>query len=196
MKKADFLKKLEYCLDALPKEDINRSLNYYEEIILDRMEDGLSEEEAVAAIGSIDDVVHQILFETPITKLIKRKVSKIKRGTLGITLIILGSPIWISLLAAFLVLFISAYTVIFSLVVTYYAVGISVIALGIVGIVLFFPLLFSGSAAAGVLHLGIGVFATGLGIIVIGTIKPVTKAAVILSKKIILGIKLCFIKKS
>ena len=65
MKRIEFLNQLKAQLWALPEADIQCSLDYYSEMIDDRMEDGLSEEEAVAAIGDLDEIVKQILNETP-----------------------------------------------------------------------------------------------------------------------------------
>ena len=47
MKKQEFLDLLKNRLWALPERDIQQSLDYYKEMIDDRMEDGLSEEDAV-----------------------------------------------------------------------------------------------------------------------------------------------------
>lgn len=52
MTKAEFLKALEEKLSALSAEDRAASLAYYEEIIDDRMEEGLCEADAVAAAGA------------------------------------------------------------------------------------------------------------------------------------------------
>ena len=57
MKRNEFLSKLKERLWALPEADKQCSLDYYSEMIDDRMEDGLSEEEAVAAIGDLDEIV-------------------------------------------------------------------------------------------------------------------------------------------
>ena len=65
MKKKEFLEKLQASLWAMPETDKQRSVDYYAEMIDDRMEDGLSEEEAVAAIGDLDEIVKQILNESP-----------------------------------------------------------------------------------------------------------------------------------
>ena len=48
MSKTEFLTELKKALEGLPEEDIEKSLEYYSEMIDDRIEDGLSEEEAVA----------------------------------------------------------------------------------------------------------------------------------------------------
>ena len=60
MKKNDFLEKLEKLLDGLPKCDIDSSVEYYSEMIDDKMEEGLSEEEAVAAIGTPEEIAENI----------------------------------------------------------------------------------------------------------------------------------------
>ena len=63
MTKADFLNALDHRLGALSEIDIARSLDYYEEMIDDRMDDGMTEEEAVAAIGDPEAVSRDILRE-------------------------------------------------------------------------------------------------------------------------------------
>ena len=65
MTKAEFLKALEEKLSALSAEDRAASLAYYEEIIDDRMEEGLCEADAVAAAGPVEEAAAQLLAETP-----------------------------------------------------------------------------------------------------------------------------------
>ena len=65
MTKQEFLRALWNKLSALPSEDVGRALDYFSEMIDDRMESGLTEEEAVAAIGSVDDAVAKIAVELP-----------------------------------------------------------------------------------------------------------------------------------
>ena len=65
MTKQEFLRALWNKLSALPSEDVGRALDYFSEMIDDRMENGLTEEEAVAAIGSVDDAVAKIAVELP-----------------------------------------------------------------------------------------------------------------------------------
>ena len=57
MNKTEFLERLGERLSGLPQEDIDERLGFYGEMIDDRMEENLSEEEAVAQIGSMDDIV-------------------------------------------------------------------------------------------------------------------------------------------
>ena len=70
MTKTDFMRNLSDRLVSVTPERISpsdamRSLDYYEEMIDDRMEDGMSEEEAVAAVGHPDDVFRDILAALP-----------------------------------------------------------------------------------------------------------------------------------
>ena len=53
MTKQAFAAALRNELSGLPREDIDRSIDFYCEMIDDRMEEGLTEEEAVSAIGSV-----------------------------------------------------------------------------------------------------------------------------------------------
>ena len=78
MTKQEFLEKLQVSLYGLPKADIDERVSFYGEMIDDRVEEGLSEEEAVADIGTIDGIVSEILSETPITKLVKEKICMVK----------------------------------------------------------------------------------------------------------------------
>ena len=66
MKKSEFLAALAAKLSNI--EDSQGTVEYYGEMIYDRMEDGMSEEEAVAAMGSIDDIALCLPASTPPNK--------------------------------------------------------------------------------------------------------------------------------
>ena len=74
MNKQQFLAQLRKGLSGLPQNDIEERLTFYSEMIEDQMEDGLSEEEAVSAIGSVDESVAQVVAETPLVKIAKEKI--------------------------------------------------------------------------------------------------------------------------
>ena len=101
MSKAEFLTKLRESLSGLAPADINTSMEFYSEIIDDRMEEGLSEEEAVACLGSIDDIRDKVLEAVPITKIVKEKIKPGKpMGALAVILLIIGFPLWFPLVIA------------------------------------------------------------------------------------------------
>ena len=112
MNKEKFLEELYHLLKNLPKSERQQHLDYYAEMIDDRIEDGLREEEAVAALGSPADIATQILGDVPAKPVRKYPVW-------AIILIVLGSPLWISLLLA-------AAAVVLSVVISLAAVYISV----------------------------------------------------------------------
>ena len=99
MNKQEYLESIRSRISAMPADDINRFMDYYSEMIDDRVEDGLSEEEAVADMGSPDAAVEQILEDMPLTKLVKEKIKpKHELKAWEVVLIVLGSPVWIPLL--------------------------------------------------------------------------------------------------
>ena len=59
MNKQEFLMQLRKGLSYMPQEDIEERLTFYSEMIDDRMEEGLSEEDAVLAVGPVDDIISQ-----------------------------------------------------------------------------------------------------------------------------------------
>lgn len=68
MTKKQFLAAIRQRLAGLAQGDVERFLDYYAEMIDDRMEDGLSEEEAVASMGTPEYVAAQILMDSPAGK--------------------------------------------------------------------------------------------------------------------------------
>lgn len=59
MTKSDFILSLSEALADLPGQERVRVLEYYEEMIDDRIENGMAEEEAVAAMGSIEEILKE-----------------------------------------------------------------------------------------------------------------------------------------
>ncbi len=73
MNKNEFISTLKKRLDGVPIEDINKSVDYYSEMIEERREEGMSEEEAVEALGNIEDIISQILSEAFLPKQAEEK---------------------------------------------------------------------------------------------------------------------------
>ena len=82
MSKQQFLAELRTALAGLPQDDIEERLNFYGEMIDDRMEEGLTESEALEGIGSVSDIAEQTLAEIPLTKLVKERIAP-KRSLRG-----------------------------------------------------------------------------------------------------------------
>lgn len=178
MNKEQFLIELAAALAGLPEEDIEKSLEYYSEMIDDRTEDGLSEEEAVAALGTIADIRAQIIKDTPLPKIIKEKV-KPKRSFRGweIAVIIIGFPLWFPLLISAASVVFSLYVTLWSVIIAFFAVDIAFFAGALAGILASLPVFITGNAAAGLLLIGAGLLCAGLGLLwfflCIGTTKGI-----------------------
>ena len=196
MTKLKFLLELHDRLSGLPKNDIEERLSFYSEMIEDRMEEGLSEEEAVAAVGSVDEIAMQIISETPLIKVAKEKIKpKRKLRAWEIVLLALGSPIWLALLIAVFAVVISLYAVIWSVVGAFWSVfgafcGVAIG--GVAGGALFIAL---GKIPVGIAIIGAGVTLAGLAIFAFFGCLAATKGVVWLTKKVALGIKFCFVGK-
>ncbi len=196
MTKHEFFEELKARLSALPEEDIKASLDYYEEMIDDRIEEGLSEEEAVEAIGTPADIAADILKEMPLTKLVAARVRHKRRlAAWEIVLLILGSPIWFSLLVAAFAVVLSVYIVIWSVVISLYAVGISLAAASLACLVYGFAVVNLQGIAARLPAIGAGFLVAGLSLFMWLGCKYVTKGVIALSKLIFRGIKSLFIRK-
>lgn len=196
MNKAEFLAALRERLSGLPEEDFNRSVDYYTEMIDDRMEDGMSEEEAVACLGSMDEIITQILSEVSLPKLVKEKV-KPKRALAvwEIILIIISAPIWFPIVLSVVTTILSAYLSIWMMVLSLYLLDLSIAISGIAFIGLAIAELFKGAFAVFGALLGFGLVALGVSILLFFTFNLITKGIIYISKKVLLGIKSLFIRK-
>jgi len=196
MTKQEFLAALGKGLSGLPQEEKEERLSFYSEMIDDRMEEGLSEEEAVAQIGSIDEIVSGIIGEIPLSKLIKEKVKpgrKLKAWE--IVLIVLGAPLWLPLLIAAAAVVFSLYVTVWALIVSLWAVFIAFAGGGIWSIVCGVAYLVAGNNPMGLAAIGIGLVLLGLSVYLFFACKAATFGAARLTKRCILWLKKRFVKK-
>ena len=196
MKKNEFLAELRGRLAGLSEADLNRSLDYYAEMIDDRMEDGLSEEEAVNAVGTPAESANEILGEMPLAKLVKARVKpKGRMAAWEVVLLILGSPLWLALLLTLFAAVLSLYIALWSVVISLWAVEVALGGTVLVGVVALPISLIQGNVWAGVALLGVGVFAAGLCIFGYYGCRNATKGACLLGKRLFRFVKSCFIRK-
>ena len=196
MNKYEFLGRLRERLAGLPPKDIEKSLDYYAEMIADRIEDGMSEEEAVAALGTIDEIVAQILEETPLPKLVKEKVRpKRPLRTWEILLIVLGFPLWLPLLIAFASIIFSVLVAIGSVVISVFAVAVAVGACALAFTVAGFICIATARGALGTILIGATLICSGLCILFFVGATYASKGILWLYKKGIYAIKSCFVGK-
>ena len=174
------------------------------------MEDGLSEEEAVASLESMDTIAERIILDnTPLPTLIKTRVHQEKEQRTPdthkygnrvwiILLLVLGFPLWFSILVTVGVVILACYIVLWSLILVLFSI---VLSLGLSGLLClfatFFVLPFNGISALACL--GAGLLLAGLTILswfpaVLGT-KGLVFLTGKMGKAIGRSIKSLFIRK-
>ena len=181
MTKKEFLSSLESKLQGLPKEDINNRLDFYSEMIDDRIEEGKTEDQAIEEIGSVDEVVEQIAEETPLLKLVKERI-KPKRSLRAweIIVIILGFPLWLPLLLAFAIICFIPYILMWVFVLVTYAMEIAFAASSVYGVVGFFLQMSQGNFS--LMYIGIALLGLGLSFLFIFACIGITKGTIKLTK--------------
>lgn len=207
MNKSDFLAQLGGQLSGLSQTDLDKSLAYYNEMIDDRIEDGASEEEAVAAVGTPQQAATQILSELPLSKVLKVKMKKSERLPAWATVLLaIGSPIWLSLIiaafaiilslaAAALAVVVSVYAALWSVLIALWAVGLAFVLSPLFGIFLLIISIVGGNVGGGIALLGAGFTLGGVSAFYLRFCLQGTKLVAKISKKLFLAILSWFRKK-
>ena len=193
MKKREFLAALGKALSGLPQEEREERLSFYAEMIDDRIEEGLSEEDAVADIGSVDAAAADILGERAPVAAVKE--DKPKRKTWQTALLILGAPVWAPLLIAAAAVVLAGFVVLWALIAALWAVFASLAAGGVGGIAFGITYAAVGDRAGGLGTLAAGLIQAGLAIFLFFACKAATAGAARLTKKFVLWLKKRFTKK-
>ena len=196
MDKAEFLAGLTEKLSFLPWEEIDDRWEYLSEMIDDRMDEGLTEEEAVAELGPVEDVAVQIVEDLPLSILVKGKVKAKRRlGPWEITLLILGAPLWLPLLISAFAVAVSLYAALWSAIVSFWAVFVSLAVCAPVFVIGSIPFAVTVGLPVGLALLGAGIFCAGLAVFCFFGCKAATVGTARLTKKMLLGLKRSFVGK-
>lgn len=196
MSKQELLSRLRQALSGLPEDDVAERIAFYSESIDDRIEEGMSEEEAVAGVGSVEEIRAQVLSEIPLPKLVKEKV-KPKRALRAweAVLIVLGFPVWFPLTVAACVIVFVLYIVLWALVIALWAVVLSFFVVSIAGLALTVVQFAQKQPVQALLILGASLFLAGASVLLFFAAVAASKGVVKLTKKIGVGIKNIFVKK-
>lgn len=197
MDKNSFIIALREKLKGLPTEDIERSVEYYKEMIDDQIEEGIPEEEAVSSLGNIDDIVQKILADTPITKIVKDKLKPKKDiSPWVIALLVLGSPVWFPIIFAIFITVFSVYISVWAVLISLFATAFSLIVVGIVGSIISVGFFFQAAISSGGALLGIALALIGSSILITVLCKITVKLLITLTQKSFLGLKKLIIGKA
>ena len=196
MTKQEFLMELRTGLSGLPQKDIEERLTFYSEMIEDRIEDGLSEEQAVIAVGTAKEIVAQTVAEIPLAKIAKERIKSNRRfKAWEIVLLALGSPIWLSLGIALVAVILSVYVSLWSVIISLWAAFVSLVASSFGGVMAGILFSIKDNLLTGIAVCGASIVCLGFSIFMFYGCKAASKGILILTKKIAILIKNCFIKK-
>lgn len=164
MTKQEFLSELERALGKLPHAEVEQALAFYDEAISDRMEDGLSESEAVAGLGPIDEIAAQIAAETPP---IPRAIARANTGsrTLNIVLLAVFSPIWVPVALALAAAALAVYVAIWAVIASLWIVDAVLVLMPFAGLASLAALAGGGMPLPGVFVLGLSLVSSGFGLV-------------------------------
>lgn len=177
MIKEEFIRELDLSLKNELIQNRETYLSYYSEIIEDYLEDGYTEEEAVNKLDEIPSIVKTIQQEIGNTE-----NKTINKNPIIIFLLIIGAPLWGSILLSVLLLLFSSLIILWC---APFSLGMLSFAGLLTGAVSLMGLTFNTGIYYIVTQLGVGIFALGLGLfLLLGTVY-ITKYVGSLSKKII-----------
>jgi uncharacterized membrane protein len=128
-------------------------------------------------------------------KLIKEKTPKRRLGVWEIVLLVLGSPIWLSLLIATFAVILSIYIAWWSVIISFWAVFASFVGCTFGSIIAAIVFAVVGKGLTGIAMASAGLVCAGLSIFLFYGCKGATNGTLLLTKKIFLGIKRSFLKK-
>lgn len=192
MNKQEFLDNLRGALSGLTQSEIDGRLAFYAEMIDDKVEEGMSEEQAVTELGSAEDIASQIISEIPITRLIKERVKPKRRLSVWeFVLLFLGFPLLIAVFAVIFTVYVAVWAIILSL----WAVFVSFIASALFGAVCGVLSIIFSNSLKGISLIGLSIVSLGLSILMFFACLAATKGILLLTKKIAIYIKSSFIKK-
>ena len=176
--KQEFLTELRAKLSGLPTDDVEERLGFYGEMIDDRTEEGVTEEQAVEEMGTVDQIASQIISEVPLTKIVREKIKPKRRlKAWEIALIVAGSPVWLALTIATLAVIFSLFAAMWAVIAALWA---SLVALGVCsvgGVVYGVVLIAGGGVTTGFEAIGVALICAGLTVFAFFGCLQATKGA-------------------
>lgn len=151
MNKQEFIVLLQQRLAGLPEEDVQKQCQYYCEMIDDRIEDGMTEEDAIAGIDLPEP--------PPVAQQPKPRKSL---PVWAIILLIAGAPVWLSLVIAAAAVVLSLYISLWAVLICLYTVPISLGACAVAGLALGIKAIVTGSVSLALTWLGVAFACAGL----------------------------------
>ena len=196
MNKQQFIAELREKLSGIPEREVEERLSFYAEMIDDRMEEGLAEEEAVAQIGGTEEIAARIVADIPLVTLAKKRIQPQRRlRAWEIVLLCVGAPVWGSLLIAAVAAVLSLYASLWAVIVSLWA-GFGALIGGAVGGLCGGLILAIGTKLpTGLALVGAGVALAGIGVFWFFGCKALTRGFVRLTGQMLRATKQRLVKK-
>ena len=129
MNKEQYISQLKGRMEAAGITNVDERIEFYDEMLSDRIDSGMEEEAAVSSMEDIEDIIENARLEKPVTALVAEKVIKSHEeakkkgnGALWIVLAIIGFPIWLPIACVLFSLLLVIYIVLWSMVFTIFMI--------------------------------------------------------------------------
>ncbi len=162
MTKLEFLDRLRGELCGLSEEDIQCILDYYAEMIDDRIENGMSEGEAVACLGDIKELAREAMLDLPLPKVIKQRCKKNRAWKVWEIICIVFATLTVGAVLAATLL--TVYAMLWVLVAVLWVTDLSLLVCAVFGVVMF-GVSVAVSPFGALLYLGVGLFGAGAAVL-------------------------------
>lgn len=161
MKREQFLKELKLSLKQFPDEEIKDIINYYDEMITDKVEQGATEEAVIESLGNIKVISARIQSDLIDLRMKEPKNIVKTSNTFFLVLMLCASPALIPLGIAFFAVFFSIFITCFALVISFGVTSVSLLIALIPVTVVIWSSVGAGGAllSAGIIIVLIGIFA-------------------------------------
>lgn len=182
MNKQEYINRLNELLACLPADHRLESISFYEEMIDDRMEDGMTEEQAVAALDAPGIAAEKILDDLPAVPRVVVKTRRKSRALLWGAAII-GSPLWVALALAFAATVLGIYLCIWLLAACIWVIAIGGVLCLPLGTLLAFWGIEAGNTTFALWGFGSGLVGSALGALCARGAFAASKQLALLSHK-------------
>ena|GEM_PF-216938 len=162
MTRSEFLWSLNNALAGLPQSEVQRVTEYYDELFNEALEEGKTEEEICAGLGSPDDIAGRVRAELAFIRAEQKPTPKSMNAVLWVLIGILALPVGLPLGVGALSILFGMFATVFALV---FALGAVVFAFGVVGLALIvagIAVIAGGGLWFGIALIGAAFFIIGL----------------------------------
>jgi len=164
MTRNEFFQELESALAGLPRSEIDRISEYYDEIISEALEEGKTEEDICGSLDRPEDIAGRVRAEIAFVRAEQQPSAKSMSTVLIILLGIFALPIGLPVTLAVFSVILSIAVSVFAVVVSLGAAVFGIFAGGLVGIVYGLVLLIQGAPLFGIALTGASFVLVGISI--------------------------------